>query len=120
MDAGALRDAVVAALDDLKARDLRVLDVRGLTDITDYMVVASGTSDRHVKALADHVQEALGARGVKPLGVEGEEAGEWVLLDYGDVVAHVMRPAVREFYDLEKLWDEDLRLLARARSEGGD
>ncbi len=120
MDAEALRDAVVAALEDVKAQDVRVLDVRGLTDVTDFMVVASGTSDRHVQALADRTREALLARGVKPLGVEGEEAGEWVLLDFGDVVVHVMRPAVRAFYDLEKLWDEDLRRLVQARAEGGE
>lgn len=99
------RDRVVAALDDLKAIDIRVLDVRGLTAITDTMVIASGTSDRHVKALAERVLESAKSAGVAPLGVEGEREGEWVLVDLGDVVVHVMRPQTREFYQLEKLWD---------------
>ncbi len=109
---------VVAAMEDGKAEDIRVLDVRGMTDITDFMVVASGTSDRHVKAVADRVLEALKADGFRPIGVEGEEEGDWVLLDYGDVVAHVMRRSTREFYDLERLWSEDLRDLIIAQREG--
>ena len=109
---------VVAAMEDGKAEDIRVLDVRGMTDITDFMIVASGTSDRHVKAVADRVTEALKAQGCRPIGVEGEEEGDWILLDYGDVVAHVMRRATREFYDLERLWSEDLRDLIIAQREG--
>lgn len=99
-----LKRIVVEALEDLKAVDLRVLDVRGQTSITDVMVIASGTSDRHVKALADSVLERTREAGVRPLGVEGERAAEWVLVDLGDVVVHVMLPQVREFYQLEKLW----------------
>jgi ribosome-associated protein len=102
---------VVEALDDLKARDIRVLDVRKLTSITDFMVVASGTSDRHVRSIADHVLERSAAAGHPPLGVEGAEQGEWVLVDLEDVVAHIMQPKIRDFYQLEKLWD--------ARGSGG-
>jgi ribosome-associated protein len=100
-----LRDVVLGALAELKALDVRALDVRGLTDITDTMVVASGTSDRHVKSIADRVAQRCKEAGFRPFGVEGERDGEWVLLDLQDVVLHVMLPRVREFYALEKLWD---------------
>ena len=103
-----LQKLVVAALEDLKAVDVRVLDVRGKTTITDVMVVASGTSDRHVRALADGVIEKVKQRGSRPLGVEGEKQGEWVLVDLGDVVVHVMLSRVRDFYQLEKLWSVDV------------
>lgn len=99
-----LKDLALAALDDLKAQDVQVLDVRGMTSITDVMVIASGTSDRHIKALADNVVEAAKKRGVQPLGVEGETSREWVLVDLGDVIVHVMHPQTRAFYNLEKLW----------------
>jgi ribosome-associated protein len=99
-----LLDIVLAALTDLKAVDIRVLDVRGLTSITDRMVIAGGTSTRHVKALADNVAYKAKHAGFAPLGVEGEQGAEWVLLDLGDVVVHVMLPATRAFYALEKLW----------------
>ncbi len=95
---------VVAALEDLKGVDIRVIDVRDLTSITDRMVVAGGTSTRHVKALADNVALKAKQRGYVPLGVEGEQTAEWVLLDLGDVVVHVMLPETRAFYGLEKLW----------------
>jgi ribosome-associated protein len=95
---------VVAALEDLKGVDIRVIDVRDLTSITDRMVVASGTSTRHVKALADNVALKAKQQGYVPLGVEGEQTAEWVLLDLGDVVVHVMLPETRAFYGLEKLW----------------
>jgi ribosome-associated protein len=101
----ALRDLIATSLDDGKAEDIRVLDVRGLTTITDYMVVASGRSSRQVKALKDRVIEAARENNVRPLGVEGENAGEWVLIDFGDVIVHTMRPDTRDFYQLEKLWD---------------
>lgn len=99
-----LLNTVIEAIEDLKGRDVKTLDVRRLTSITDYMVVVSGTSDRHVKSIADHVIEQAKAAGVRPLGVEGKEQAEWVLIDLGDVVVHVMQPAVREFYQIERLW----------------
>lgn len=99
-----LKDWVIAALEDLKAQDIQVLDVRGMTSITDLMIVASGTSDRHIKALADNVVESVKKHGIMPIGVEGETSREWVLVDLGDVILHVMHPQTRAFYNLEKLW----------------
>jgi len=99
-----LKELVVAALEEIKAKDIVVLDVRKLTSITDMMVVASGTSTRQVKALADNVVEKAKAAGCRPLGVEGEREAEWVLVDLADVVVHVMLPSTRDFYQLEKLW----------------
>ena len=99
-----LRDDVVGALEDLKGRDIVALYVSSATDITDYMVIASGTSNRHVKALVDQVMESSKARGIPLLGVEGLGPNEWVLLDLGDVVVHVMQKETRAFYDLERLW----------------
>jgi ribosome-associated protein len=104
-----LEQVVAGALDDLKAVDVRVLDVRHLTTVTDTMVVASGRSDRHVRAIAGAVVEQCKKAGYRPLGVEGERSGEWVLVDLADLVVHVMLPRVREFYNLEKLWDMPAR-----------
>ena len=95
---------VHAALDDMKAVNIKVLDVRGLTDITDTMIIASGNSDRHVRSIADRVVQNAKAAGVKPFGVEGARDGEWALVDLHDVIVHVMLPRVREFYGLERLW----------------
>lgn len=103
--ASPLQDVITAALDDMKAVNVRVLDVRGLTDIADTMVIASGTSDRHVRSIAERVVEKARAAGFRPLGTEGERDGEWVLVDLQDIVLHVMLPRVREFYGLERLWD---------------
>src|SRR5579863_418596 len=100
-----LQSAVMAALDDIKAVNGRVLDVRGLTDIADTMVIASGNSDRHVRSIAERVVEKAKAAGFRPFGTEGARDGEWVLVDLQDIVVHVMLPRVREFYALESLWD---------------
>lgn len=94
----------VAALEDVKAQDITTIDVREKTSITDYMVIASGTSSRHVKSLVDNVLEKVKEQGVRPLGSEGLDSGEWALLDLGDIVVHVMLPTARQFYDLERLW----------------
>ena len=104
MNSEQLSDLVVVALEDVKGQDIVRLDVSGMTTVTDYMVVASGTSNRHVKALADAVSRKVKDAGHRPFGVEGEEGGEWILLDLGDTLVHVMLPRVREFYTLEKLW----------------
>src|SRR5215469_13121449 len=103
--ASPLQHAVTTALDDMKAVNVKVLDVRGLTDIADTMVIASGNSDRHVRSIAERVLEKAKAAGFRPLGTEGERDGEWVLVDLQDIVLHVMLPRVREFYGLERLWD---------------
>jgi ribosome-associated protein len=102
------------ALDDMKAVDVRVLDVRGMTDIADWMVVASGNSDRHVRSIADRVVERSKAAGTRPFGVEGSDEGEWVLVDLPDVMVHVMLPRVREFYALEDLWERPVAKAAPA------
>lgn len=95
---------VHAALEEIKAKDVTEIDVRGKTSIADYLVVASGTSTRHVKSVADEVIKHSKKAGCQPLGVEGEREAEWVLVDLGDVIVHVMLPRVREFYALERLW----------------
>ncbi|KRE88365.1 ribosome silencing factor [Frateuria sp. Soil773] len=100
----ALRKSVIDALDELKAKDVREIDVRGKTSIADLLVIASGTSARHVKSIADEVVKFAKKAGVMPLGVEGEQEAEWVLVDLGDVIVHVMLPRIREFYGLERLW----------------
>tara|TARA_B100000700_G_C14541215_1_gene622092 strand:- start:182 stop:541 length:360 start_codon:yes stop_codon:yes gene_type:complete len=92
------------ALDDLKAVDTVVLDVRSFGSIMDWLVIASGTSNRHLRSLAADVMGKAKERGVRPLGVEGENTGEWILVDFGDVVVHLMQPSTRVFYDLERLW----------------
>ena len=99
-----LRSIVLAALDDLKARDVREIDVRDKSSVTDLLVVASGTSSRHVKSIADEVVQKAKKAGLPPIGVEGQREGEWVLVDLGDIVVHVMLPRTREFYGLERLW----------------
>jgi ribosome-associated protein len=95
---------VRAAVEDLKAKDVVEIDVRGKTSVTDHLVIASGTSTRHVKSIANEVVRFAKRLDVMPLGVEGEREAEWVLVDLGDVVVHVMLPRVREFYALERLW----------------
>ena len=99
-----LRSLVLAALDDLKARDVREIDVRDKSSVTDLLVVASGTSSRHVKSIADEVVKKAKKAGLPPIGVEGQREAEWVLVDLGDIIVHVMLPRTREFYGLERLW----------------
>ena len=103
--ASALQSIVTAALEDMKAVNIKKLDVRGLTDIADTMMIASGNSDRHVRSIAERVVEKAKAAGFRPLGVEGARDAEWVLVDLQDILVHVMLPRVREFYALEKLWE---------------
>jgi ribosome-associated protein len=105
MDVENLKKVVIDALEDLKGRDIVTLDVRGLSGVTDYMVVCSGTSSRHVKSLADNVWVEAKKQGYTPMGMEGQQAGDWILVDFGDVVVHVMQPEARQFYDLERLWN---------------
>lgn len=99
-----IKDTAVAALEDLKGKDIVSLDVSELSDVMDTLVICTGTSNRQVKSLADNVVEEGKKTGLRPIGVEGMEQGEWVLVDYGDLVVHVMQADVRGFYDLEKLW----------------
>lgn len=115
-----IKQKVVAAVENVKGQDIRVLDIADISNFADYMVVVSGTSDTHVKALAREASDSLRAEGVKPLNEDGADVGEWVLVDFGDVVLHVMRPEVREYYDLEKLWDEDVRKMVEQHRESND
>ncbi|WP_111497349.1 MULTISPECIES: ribosome silencing factor [Marinobacter] len=116
MQAEQLRDTVVNALEEVKAQDISVMDVRDRTSVTDYMVIASGTSNRHVRSLAESVMNEVKSKGVRNANVEGGENSDWLLVDLGDVVLHVMMPATREFYDLERLW-RDAPGLGAAGSE---
>lgn len=107
MNSEELRDLAVEALEDVKGIDIKVLDVVDKSSVTDIMIFASGNSSRQVKALANSVADKAKKAGSPALGIEGDESNEWVLVDLGDVVVHVMQPSVREFYNLEKLWGED-------------
>jgi len=118
MHIDALKTLVIDALEDLKAQDIAVLDVARLTSVTDRMVLATGTSTRHVSALAATVLQAAKDEGLAPLGVEGENGSDWVLVDLGQLVVHVMLPETRQLYDLERLW-ADLPSDAESRAEQG-
>lgn len=111
-----LRQRVLVALEELKAKDVREIDVRGKTSIADILFIASGTSTRHVKSIADEVVRYAKQAGMMPLGVEGQREAEWVLVDLGDIVVHVMLPRIREFYGLERLWTvgDDMPVAANA------
>jgi len=115
MQAEQMRQEIVQALADAKGQDIKVLDVRKVTDFTDYMIIASGTSSRHVQTLADRVCVRMKDLGLMPVGREGEAVGDWVLVDFGDVVAHLMRPQVRDLYNLEKLWGDGASVEAAAK-----
>ena len=106
MKASELRDHVVAALEDLKGVNIVTLDVAALTPMTDHMVLVTGTSNRHVKALVDTANESSKALGIQPLGIEGRESYDWVLVDLADVIVHVMNEEARNFYELERLWSD--------------
>jgi len=114
MNAEQLLKLVLDTLEDAKSRDVVVMDVRGKTNMTDFMVMASGTSERHVRSIAGHVAEEAKKNQILPLGMEGETVGEWVLVDLGDVIVHVMKPETREFYQLEKLWRGEAGVAANA------
>jgi len=103
-----LRDTVLSSLDELKAVDPVTIDVKKLTTFTDYMMIASGTSKRHIQSMGDKILGVLKEKKIKLLGIEGQETEEWVLIDLGDVVLHLMSEKARSFYDLESLWDSDL------------
>lgn len=105
MQSDELKQLVLDAIEEMKGNDITCLNVGELTSVTDHMIIASGTSNRHVKSVADNVIDKCKKQGVRPLGTEGQEKSEWVLVDLGDVVAHIMLPATRAFYDLERLWD---------------
>lgn len=107
MQAEQIKDVAIGALEDLKADNINILDVKSRTSVTDFMVVASGTSSRHVKSLADNVVSEAKDKGAKPVGVEGGATSDWILVDLGSVVVHVMLPAARTFYDLERFWEGD-------------
>lgn len=101
-----LLQVVTTALDDVKAQQVKVLNVQALTSMADYMVIASGTSSTHLRALAQYVSEKAKEAGCSTVRVEGERDGDWLLVDLGDIIVHIMQPAMREFYDLEKLWQD--------------
>lgn len=107
-----LADIAVTALEDIKARDITVLDVRKLTSLYDTLIIASADSNRQVKALAQHVRDKLKESGAAIIGVEGEQTAEWILVDAGDLVVHIMQPAVRTYYNLEELWAPPARTRA--------
>jgi len=115
MDIRKMEKAVVAALEDIKARDIVVLKVSHLSSLFERMIIASADSTRQVKALADNVREKMKARGYPVLSTEGEESGEWVLVDLGAIVVHVMQPTIRQYYNLEELWDQPEPKRPRAR-----
>lgn len=116
MSPEAIRDAVVSALEDVKGFDISVLDVRNMTSLTSYMIVCSGNSSRQTKALADNVCEKLKEQGIEARGIEGEKEGEWVLVDLGDAVVHIMVPATRAYYNLEQLWTQGEARLASTKA----
>ncbi|MEM7017743.1 MAG: ribosome silencing factor [Pseudomonadota bacterium] len=105
MDIEPLLNVVLEALDDLKAENIKILNVEGICSVADRLIIATGNSSRHVKSIAKNVQDSAKTSGERPLGVEGEDTGEWILVDLGDIIVHIMQPQTREFYQLEKLWD---------------
>jgi len=119
MQAESLRDLVVTTLEDMKAFDITTLDVRGKTSITDFFVIASGNSDRHVKSTAESVAFQAKQAGQPAIGTEGLQEGEWALIDLNGVVVHIMQPKVRDFYQLERLWNTDPVAAEKVSKERG-
>ena len=107
MELDALKALTLEAIEDVKAFDIKMIDVQGRNSLTDVLIFASARSDRQAKAIANNVIEKSKQAGVQPIGVEGMQTGDWVLVDLGDIVVHVMLPQVRDFYNIEKLWDMD-------------
>ena len=120
MDIRKMEKAVVAALEDIKGRDIVVLKVAHLSPLFERMIIASADSTRQVKALADNVQQKLKAAGAHVLSVEGEQTGEWVLVDLGAIIVHVMQPTIRQYYNLEELWDQPEPKRPRARKKAAE
>jgi len=121
MEIDVLKTKLIDLLEDIKAQDVQAFNVAEMTSVTDYMIVTSGTSNRHVRSIATHVMDEMrDQEGMKPLGSEGEEHGEWVLLDYGDVVVHVMQQETRDFYQLEKLWSPEVKEMMRLQRESAN
>jgi len=115
-----IKKLAIDALEDLKAQDILCLDVSDKTDITDYMIVASGTSSRHVKSLANNLVSEAKHRGLQPIGVEGMDQGDWVLIDLNAVIVHLMQPQVRDFYDIESLWSLSPKALNESVNQKDD
>ncbi|MCW9024148.1 MAG: ribosome silencing factor [Gammaproteobacteria bacterium] len=107
MEIEQLKETVVDAIEGVKGIDMRILDVKGKTSVTDIMIIVSGNTSRQVKAIANNVIVKSKEAGHRPMGIEGEQDGEWTLVDLGDIIVHVMQPSIRDFYNLEKLWGED-------------
>ena len=120
MELAQLVELVQTSLDDMKAVDIQVIDIQGKSSMTDTIVLASGTSTRHVKSLANSVQVSAKDAGIEPLGSEGELEGEWVLVDLNDVIVHVMLPEVRDFYKLEKIWERPEVIEKVATTDAGE
>jgi len=118
IDIKKLQKAAVAALEDIKARDIEIFDVAHLTSMFDRVIVASADSSRQLKALASHVRDRAKASGGHVYGVEGEDGGDWVLIDLGDIIVHIMQPAIRSHYNLEELWDQPKPRKPRAKRPG--
>jgi len=112
-----VRDAALAGLEEAKAQDIKLMDVTGLTNVTDYMILATGTSSRHVIAIAEKLVDYMKDHGHRPLGVEGQEEADWVLVDLNDAIVHIMQKDARVFYDLDKLWGEELRQIVEKNRE---
>ncbi|MFN3233965.1 MAG: ribosome silencing factor [Gammaproteobacteria bacterium] len=108
-----LKSLAVSAIEDLKAKDIKVLDVTSLTDVTDSMIICCGTSNRHTRAIAENLVLKLKENGIRPIGVNGEDSGEWILVDVGDIIVHIMLAETREYYDLDALWEMTSERLER-------